>query len=317
MLATLGAMVVLTHSVRHLSGWLGERWGGLLVGLPVSTALTLGYCLWEHGPHYAARAAEAGLLGLGATVAFAAATAWCLSRSRRLGPAVAAGAATYVGAALLVRGVGAWLPSLSGLLSVGLLLAGQRTVRGLGGRVGECLARRRLSPARRLLLRTAIPVACLAGILLLAQNAEASWAGLFGAFPCTMLAMLVLTDLEAGPGAAVELLRTYPIGRCGTLAFLAAFALLTPALGPVAGYAVGYGMAGCVLAGLAPRAWSMTRADLPQFQPGDFPGQPAPGGPGAPSTPQTRPTGSAGWGHPSATSAPSGASIWMPGWATP
>ena len=57
MLATLGAMIVLTHTIRHLSGLLGERWGGLLIGLPLSTALTLSYCLWEHGPHYAARAA--------------------------------------------------------------------------------------------------------------------------------------------------------------------------------------------------------------------------------------------------------------------
>jgi hypothetical protein len=259
--ATLGAMIVLTHAVRHLSGWLGERWGGLLLGLPLSTALTLSYCLWEHGPHYATRAAEAGLLGLGATAAFAAATARCLSRSRRLALAVAAGATAYMVAALVVRGVGAWLTSLSVLLSLGLIVAGHRAVRGLSGRAGEYAAGRRLSPGWKLLLRTAIPVACLAAILLLARSAEASWAGLFGAFPCSMLAVLVLADLEAGPGPAVELLQTYPIGRCSTLAFLAAFALLTPVLGPVAGYMVGYGAAGCVLAGLARRARLVTRAE--------------------------------------------------------
>ena len=257
-------MIVLTHTIRHLSGLLGERWGGLLIGLPISTALTLLYCLWEHGPHYAARAAEAGLLGLGATAAFAAAAARCLSRSRRLGRAVAVGAATYVVAALLVRGVGAWLAPLSVLLSLGLIVAGHGTVRGLGGRVGECVARRRLSPAVRLLLRTAVPVACLTAILLLARNAEATWAGLFAAFPGTTLAVLVLTDLEAGPAAAVELLRTYPMGRCSTLAFLAAFALLTPALGPVAGYAVGYGTAGCVLAGMARGTRSLRCAEAAQ-----------------------------------------------------
>ena len=120
---------------------------------------------------------------------------------------------------------------------------------------------RPLSPAWKLLLRTAIPAACLATVLLLAQNAEADWTGLFGTFSCTMLAVLVVTKLEAGPGAAVELLRTYPIGKCSTLAFLAAFALLTPALGPVAGYVVGYLAAGCVLAGLARSARSVTRAE--------------------------------------------------------
>jgi hypothetical protein len=258
--ATLGAMIVLTHAIRHLSGWLGERWGGLLIGLPLSTALTLSYCLWERGPHYAARAAEAGLLGLGATVAFAAAAARCLSRSRRLALAVAAGAATYVAAALLVRGAGAGLTSLSVLLSLGLIVAGHRLVRGLGGRVSECVARRRLSPAWKLLLRTAIPVACLAAILLVARSAEASWAGLLGTFPATMLAVLVVTNVEAGPAAAVELLRTYPIGKCSTLAFLAAFGELTPALGPAAGYAVGCLAAGCVLAGLARSTRSVTRA---------------------------------------------------------
>jgi hypothetical protein len=87
----------------------------------------------------------------------------------------------------------------------------------------------RLSPGWKMLLRTAIPVACLTAILLLVRNAEASRAGLFSTFPCTILAVLVVTNVEAGPGAAVELLRTYLLGNCSRLAFLAAFALLTPA----------------------------------------------------------------------------------------
>jgi len=256
-------MIVVTHTIRHLSGWLGERWGGLLIGLPISTALTLLYCLWERGPQYAATAAEAGLLGLGATVAFAVAAARCLSRFRRLALAVTGGTVTYVVAALLVRGVGAWFAPLSLLLSLGLIVAGHRSVRGLGSQGDGCVALRRVSPGWKMLLRTAIPVACLTATLVLVQNAEATWAGLFGTFPCTMLAVLVVTEVEAGPGPAVELLRTYPIGKCGTLAFLGCFALLTPALGPVAGYALGYLAAGCVLAGIARSARS-----VPQTEPG-------------------------------------------------
>jgi hypothetical protein len=247
LLATLGAMIVVTHTVRYLAGLLGERWGGLLIGLPLSTALTLLYCLWEHGPDYAARAAGSGLLGLGATVAFAVATACCLSRSRLLVLSVAAGAATYVLAALLVRGTGDWQPVIRLLLALGLIAAGHRIARGLSG---EGQSRRPLSRGWKLFLRTAIPVVCLTAILLLARNAEASWAGLFGTFPCTVLAVLLVTNLEAGPGASVELLRTYPLGNCSTLAFLAAFAHLTPSLGPVAGYGVGYLAAGCVLVAL-------------------------------------------------------------------
>src|SRR5262249_32226975 len=180
-------MIVVTHTIRHLSGLLGERWAGLLTGLPVSTALTLLYCLWEHGPQYAAGAAQAGLLGVGATVAFAVATARCLNRSRGLALTITAGAATYVGAALLVRGVGDGQTALGVLLSLGLLAAGHRALRGLRGRVCGWAPRRRLSPGWKLLLRTAIPVACLTAILLLARNAEASWAGLFSTFPCTIL----------------------------------------------------------------------------------------------------------------------------------
>lgn len=45
MLATLGALLILTPTIRHLSGLLGERRGGLVIGLPISTALTLSYCL--------------------------------------------------------------------------------------------------------------------------------------------------------------------------------------------------------------------------------------------------------------------------------
>ena len=160
LLVTLGAMIVVTHTIRHLSGCLGERWGGLLIGLPISSALTLLYCIWERGPQYAATAAEAGLLGLGATVAFAVATARCLSRSRRLALAVAAGTATYVVAALLVRGVGARLAPLSLLLSLGLIVAGHRSVRGLDSQGDGCVAQRRVSPGWKMLLRTAIPVVC-------------------------------------------------------------------------------------------------------------------------------------------------------------
>src|SRR5262249_7523898 len=127
LLVIVAVMIVVTHTIRHLSGWLGERWGGLLIGLPISTALTLLYCLWERGPQYAATAAQAGLLGLGATVAFAAATARCLSRSRRLALAVSAGSVAYVVAALVVRGVGARLAPLSLLLSLGLIVAGHRS----------------------------------------------------------------------------------------------------------------------------------------------------------------------------------------------
>jgi hypothetical protein len=254
LLATLAAMIVGTHAIRHLSGLLGERWGGLLTGLPVSTALTLLYCLWEHGPQYAAGAAQAGLLGVGATVAFAVATARCLNRSRGLALTVAAGAATYMGAALVVRGVGDRQTALGLLLSLGLIAASHRTLCGLCGRVCSWVPRRRLSPGWKLLLRTVIPVTCLTAILVVVRNAEASWAGLFSTFPCTILAVLVVTNVEAGPGAAVELLRTYPLGNCSRLAFLGAFALLTPVLGPVMGFAVGYLTAGCVLARLA---WSV------------------------------------------------------------
>src|SRR5215470_14639077 len=118
-------MIVVTHTIRHLSGVLGERWGGLL----------------------------AGLLGLGATVAFAVATARCLNRSRGLALTFAAGAATYVVAALLVRGVGDRQTALGVLLSLGLIAAGHGTLRGLRGRVRDWVPRRRLSPAWKLLLR--------------------------------------------------------------------------------------------------------------------------------------------------------------------
>ncbi len=254
LLATLGAMILVTHTVRYLAGLLGERWGGLLIGLPLSTALTLLYCLCEHGPDYAARAAGSGLLGLGATVAFAVATACCLSRSRLLALSVAVGAATYLVAALLVRAAGDWQPAIRLLLALGVIVAGHQTVRGLGGLAGKGASRRPLSQGWKLFLRTAIPVVCLTAILLLARNAEASWAGLFGTFPCTVLAVLLVTNLEAGPLASVELLRTYPLGNCSTLVFLAAFAFLTPSLGPVVGYVVGYLAAGCVLVALGQSA---------------------------------------------------------------
>jgi hypothetical protein len=177
-LTTLGAMIVVSHTVRQLSGVLGERWGGLLIGLPISTALTLMYCLWEHGPHYAAGTAQAGLLGLGATIAFAVTTAHCLSRSWPLVLSVAAGAVTYLVAALLVRALGDLPPAVRFGLTLAGIAAAHRAGLGLRGPGGAGVSRR-LSPRSKLLLRTAIPVACLTSVLLLARSVEASWAGLF------------------------------------------------------------------------------------------------------------------------------------------
>ncbi len=223
-LMKLALVVALTHGFRTLSTRVGPRWGGLALGLPCSTAVALVGSGSEQGVDYARAMAETSLLGLVGAVALP--LAYARAIGRRWGfpwpPLVAVGAflaAASLAGVLAPPGSGSGVPfALMAVLSA-TALAGRIAIPEASRRVQVALGH----PARTWAIRTMVPAACLMASLLLGRAFGPGVAGLMSTFPGLTLTVLLLTHLEAGPGAVVRLARTLPPANLGMVAFLGSF----------------------------------------------------------------------------------------------
>lgn len=238
-LVQVGILVAMTHAVRAVGDRLGPRWGALVLGMPSTTAVLLvgGGC--EGGTPFAARAAEAGLLGLVATVALPLAYALAIRVGGGVPAAPIAAVLAYLVAATVLLG----LPDLGPFGSTFGAIAGVSAACWAAGRLpraesgGGYGARQR---ARSFWLRTAVPAA-----FVLANRALRAWAGpgaagAFATFPAMSLAVLVSLHLEGGRVPALRMARSMPRGNVLMVAFLVAFRASCESLGPFGGAAVGY-----------------------------------------------------------------------------
>jgi hypothetical protein len=252
LLLKMAMLAALTHGIRAASRIAGSRRGSLLLGLPSTTAVALVSCGQAYGIAGASEMAEASLYGLIAAVALSLAFARALSAGRRLLWSASAAVVAYLAVAS-----GTWVvpePGPAGrvILATLAVLAACRQAermeqapgrRGSGG----------TSPVRCLVLRTAVPVACLAAIAVLRESAGIRWAGLLSTFPGMTLAVLIVTYLESGPAEASSLARALPSANLGMIAFVAAFRFGCPAVGLGWGTAFGYLLASATL--LAVGGW--------------------------------------------------------------
>ena len=191
--------------------------------------------------------ADAGLLGLAAAIALPAAYVQAAGRGRRMGRALAAALACY---AAVAAGLGG-LPEVGtagrvAIAAAAIVVADRRA----GRRVMVEIEARKVPRSKWGALPGAlVPAACLMAVTALRDSAGAAWAGLLTPFPAATLALLVATHAEAGSAAACRVAAAVPRGSFGTLAFLATFRSLVPALGPAWGAA--WGVAAAVAALLA------------------------------------------------------------------
>jgi hypothetical protein len=236
----------MTNTVRTVGDRFGPRWGGLLLGLPSTTAVLLVTGGWEHGRGEAARASEIALLGLVAAVALPLAYGGAVSLGWGRRGSILAAVVGYLASAGILRAgpdFGAW----GGLvLAVAGVTLGCRLARRLpeveSGPVRD-------SPWRLLALRGAVPAAFVLGMRGLRTVVGPEWSRMFATFPAMSLAVLVTLHIEGGPGAALGMARSMPRGNLGMIAFLAAFRATCPTLGPLSAAVIGY------VAVLATMAW--------------------------------------------------------------
>jgi hypothetical protein len=242
-------LVVMTHGFRVLGRSLGPRRGGLLMGLPSTSAVLLLSCAVERGVGEASVAAEAALAGLAAAVILPLAYARAARAGCRLPAATAAGVLGY-GA---VAGLLWWLPGLGGVACASGAAAGVAAACRLARRLRSAGAEKPPAARRRsagwvLASRTLVPMLFVVSVHLLGEVAGPTGTGRLLTFPGMSLAVLVATHAEAGGETACRLAAAMPAGNLGTLGFLTVFRFASPCLGLGWGTAGGYATALALLA---------------------------------------------------------------------
>ena len=246
-LLKIAIVVAMVHALRALGRRAGPRWGGLVLGLPCTSAVALVSCGLDRGPTVAQSMAEACLLGLAAAVALPLAFAAMVGRGISLSASAATAVLAYLSVAAglaLLPIAGPW-PRLA--LATLAVLAACRLARICEVEPPSPTPPRPPRPGRAVVLRSAVPAGILALVFALRDAAGAGWAGLLGTFPGLSLTSLVVTHIEEGPAAASRMARALPQGNLSMVAFLAVFRLGGPALGLVAVTVLGYVAALAVL----------------------------------------------------------------------
>jgi hypothetical protein len=233
-------IVVMTHGLRALGELLGPRWGGLLMGLPSSTAVTLYFLGRDRGSAFAAEAAEAGLLGLLGAVSAALVYAFAAAERRHPTLSLAVATAAYLLSAATVHYAGRMEMTDAVLLSLAAIVAASCAGRYVPTPDGAPCAGAAGSKARSLVLRTVVPAVSLLTVTGLAGSLGPRAAGVLGTFPAMFLAVAFVTHLEVGPAVVYRTAVAFVPGNLSMVAFLTVLALVGRTYGLAPAFVLGY-----------------------------------------------------------------------------
>lgn len=244
-LIKMGTAVLLVVLLSFVAEVVGTRLAGILSGYPLGAALTLFFIGYDLSPEFAAESAPFTCLGLIATQVFA----YCYYRGSLLAErhgkalqilcATMGGLAGYFLAASVLQGVrvNLFLALLLPILAIALFHHLLRSVAD-----SEIQSRTRMN--LKVVLFRAFFAGCV--IVLITFTAKAvgpSWAGLFAAFPMTVLPVLVIIHFTYDAGHVHAILKNFPKGLGALIAYSLAVALCYPGYGIYVGTAVAYGVA--------------------------------------------------------------------------
>ena len=234
------ALIVMIHAFRLLGRLAGPRWSALALGLPSTTAIVLVVSGCERGIAAATEMAGSSLLGLAAAVALPLAYAQAVRLGRRLPGALVTAVSGY----LVVAATLGCLPAPGVLPRLGIALFAIASAAFCMRRLPipeENHTGATLPPWQAIGVRTTIPAIYVVVFASVERIAGPGWAGLVSTFPSMSLVVLAVTHLEAGSAEASRIARVLPLGNSSTLAFLAAFHIMS----------VKIGLAGAIIAGYA------------------------------------------------------------------
>ena len=245
LLVKTGIAVSMVILLSVLAEVVSPRFAGIFSGYPLGAAITLFFIGIEASPEFAAKSALYTCLGLVATQVFAYTyfrTSVALrnpSRFLEIAAASFAGICGYFAAAALLRLmpasiVAAVLLPVFSILVFGYLFRGVKNVR-IANRVS-------LKP-EVLLFRAVFAAFAVILITSTARLVGPGWAGLFSAFPITMLPFVGIVHFTYGPECARAVLKNVPRGLISLLAYSIAVSLFYEPYGVYAGTAIAYGFA--------------------------------------------------------------------------
>jgi len=225
-----------------IAEWAGPRVAGIASGYPLGAAISLFFIGLELGPAFAARSAIYTAAGLTATVAFVGGylAGLRLAEGRKRLSALS----LAVLPALAAYGMAAWALSIiplnwmsAPLIAMGSMIAAHRLFR----RIPDTAIRQtiRLSPGVTLLRAffAALVILLITGA---ARLVGPDWAGLFSAFPITMLPLLVIIQVTYEPAHVRTVIKNVPRGLGALLIYALVVAGSYEALGIGWGTALGY-----------------------------------------------------------------------------
>lgn len=232
----LALKVTLTPLLIAAASLVQRRWGGLVgglvAGLPLTSAPVSVFLAVEHGPAFAARAATSTLLGVIAMSAFCVAYAKASDRWS-WGPSAATGVAACVAITLAVSRAPQDLPfaALASFPALAALVV-------LMGRPAGGHASRFAAPWWDMPARMAVATAMVLLITGAASLLGPKWSGLLSTLPVYALVMGAFSHRHGGAGAARVFLRGVAVGALGAAMFLVVVAAFVERLSLLVTYLV-------------------------------------------------------------------------------
>jgi hypothetical protein len=256
-LIKMGTAVLVVVGLSVLAESVSTRFAGILSGYPLGAALSLFFMGYEISPQFASESARYTCLGLIATLFFVyfyyQASLQLLRRARWVQVAWGSvgGLAGYFLAAWLVQG----LP-VSVLAAVSLPSAVIPVFHYLLRNVAESKIQNRIPVSLKLLSCRALFAGC--AIVVVTSTAGAvgpGWAGVFAAFPITMLPLLMIIHFTYGVEHVHAILKQVPKGLGALVAYALAVSFWYPVYGILAGTVLAYCLASLYLVATHAGEW--------------------------------------------------------------
>jgi uncharacterized membrane protein (GlpM family) len=217
------------------------RVAGLLSGYPLGAAIALFFFGLEMGPGYASQSAIYTMSGLAATLCFVYVYYKISTHCKRLSilsSTIASVSGYFVVIWLLhfipVNRIGAVALPLASLLGFVYLF---RQIENVP------IGRKIQLNAGVLFVRALVAGGAILAITGAARWVDSRWAGLFSAFPVTLLPLLVIVHFTHGIGAVHTVIKNFPHGLGALITYALTVSVVYPVWGIYAGTALSFGAA--------------------------------------------------------------------------
>lgn len=204
-----------------IAEWASPRIAGIVSGYPLGAAISLVFIGLEIGPGFAARSALFTAAGLAATVAFAGGylLGIRLAEGRRRLPSLAFSILTGIAAYGLVAWLLSFMP-INGVSAPLIAIASIALATWVFRTIPDVMIQQRIHLGIGVaLLRAAFAALVILAITTVAGVVGPRWAGLFSAFPITMLPLLAIIQFTYQPAHVRTILKNVPRGLVSLLVY--------------------------------------------------------------------------------------------------